>query len=43
MVGHFVKGEDASSYIKEKKMSDAYPGSFVQLKSDGQSSSPIPE
>jgi hypothetical protein len=34
MVGHFVNGEDASSYIKEKKMSDAYPGSFVQLKSE---------
>jgi general secretion pathway protein D len=43
MVGHFANGEDASSYIKEKKMSDAYPGSFVQLKSEGQSSSPIPE
>ena len=34
MVGHFANGEDASSYIKEKKMSDAYPGSFVQLKSE---------
>ena len=38
MVGHFARSEDASSYIKEKKISDAYPGSFVQLKSEGQSS-----
>jgi general secretion pathway protein D len=34
MVGHFANSEDASSYIKEKKMSDAYPGSFVQTKSE---------
>jgi type II secretory pathway component GspD/PulD (secretin) len=36
MIGHFASPEDASSYIKEKKMSDAYPGSFVQTKSAGQ-------
>ncbi len=32
MVGHFPSYEDASKYIREKKVSDAHPGSFVQLK-----------
>ncbi len=32
MVGHFASYEDASKYIREKKVSNAHPGSFVQLK-----------
>jgi type II secretory pathway component GspD/PulD (secretin) len=38
LIGHFVNNEDASNYMKEKKILDAHPGSFVQLKSAGQSS-----
>ena len=33
MIGHFASAEDARRYIKKKKISDAYPGSFVQMKS----------
>lgn len=29
LVGHFATHEEASAYMKEKKISEAYPGSFV--------------
>ena len=35
LVGHFTTFEEASIYMKEKKVSDAYPGSFVKLTSEG--------
>ncbi len=38
MIGHFTSAEDARRYMKEKKIIDAHPGSFVQLKSAEQSS-----
>jgi hypothetical protein len=38
MIGHFASAEDARRYMKEKKIIDAHPGSFVQLKSAEQSS-----
>jgi hypothetical protein len=38
MIGNFESTDDARRYMKEKKVSDAHPGSFVQLKSAGQSS-----
>ena len=37
MIGHFTSAEDARRYMKEKKIIDAHPGSFVQQKSAGQS------
>ena len=40
LTGHFVSIEDATNYMKEKKISEAHPGSFVQLKSEGRSSKP---
>jgi hypothetical protein len=38
MIGHFASADDARRYMEEKKIIDAHPGSFVQLKSAGQSS-----
>ena len=43
LTGHFASIEDATNYMKEKKISEAHPGSFVQLKSEGRSSKPKPE
>jgi septal ring-binding cell division protein DamX len=40
LTGHFASIEDATNYMKEKKISEAHPGSFVQLKSEGRSSKP---
>jgi len=37
LVGHFATFEEASVYLKEEKLFDAYPGSFVKLTSEGQS------
>ena len=34
LVGHFENAEEASTYMKEKKVFKAYPGSFVQLTSE---------
>jgi cell division septation protein DedD len=33
MIGHFASADDARRYMEEKKILDAHPGSFVQLKS----------
>jgi len=38
MIGHFTSAEDARRHMKEKKIMDTHPGSFVQLKSAEQSS-----
>jgi hypothetical protein len=35
LVGHFATFEEASIYMKGKKLFDAYPGSFVKLTSEG--------
>ena len=35
LMGHFASIEDASNYMKEKKILKTHPGSFVQLKSEG--------
>jgi len=35
LVGHFTTFEEASIYMKENKLFDAYPGSFVKLTSEG--------
>jgi hypothetical protein len=35
LTGHFASVEDASNYMKEKKILKTHPGSFVQLKSEG--------
>jgi cell division septation protein DedD len=35
LMGHFKNAEDATRYMKEQKILEAYPGSFVQLKSEG--------
>jgi|APFre7841882724_1041349.scaffolds.fasta_scaffold00608_8 hypothetical protein len=35
LIGHFTTFEEASIYMKEKKLFDAYPGSFVKLISEG--------
>jgi type II secretory pathway component GspD/PulD (secretin) len=43
LTGHFTSIEDASNYMKEKKILETHPGSFVQLKSEGRSSKPKPE
>ena len=43
LTGHFASIEDATNYMKEKKISEAHPGSFVQQKSEGRSSKPKPE
>jgi general secretion pathway protein D len=43
LTGHFASIEDASNYMKEKKISETHPGSFVQLKAEGRSSKPGPE
>ncbi len=43
LTGDFTCIEDATDYMKEKKILEANPGSFVQLKSEGQSSKPKPE
>ena len=37
LIGHFTNIEEASAYMKEKKVLEAYPGSFVQVISEGQS------
>jgi tetratricopeptide (TPR) repeat protein len=37
LVGHFANIEEASTYLKEKKGFEAYPGSFVQITSEEQS------
>jgi len=34
LTGHFTSIEDATNYMKEKKILEAHPGSFVQLKSE---------
>ncbi|MEN6320232.1 MAG: secretin N-terminal domain-containing protein [Syntrophaceae bacterium] len=39
LVGHFMNKAEAANYMKDKKISDAFSGSFVQLTSAGQSSS----
>jgi cell division septation protein DedD len=33
LTGHFTSIEDATNYMKEKKILEAHPGSFIQLKS----------
>ena len=38
LTGHFASMEEASNYMKEKKIPETHPGSFVQLKSEGRSS-----
>jgi cell division septation protein DedD len=43
LAGHFASIEDASNYMKEKKIVETHPGSFVQLKPEGRSSKPKPE
>lgn len=35
LFGHFASSEEASNYIKEKKIFHAYPDCFVQVKSEG--------
>jgi len=35
LTGHFASVEDASNYMREKKILKTHPGSFVQLKSEG--------
>jgi len=35
LLGHFIGYEEASNYIKDKKLFHAYPGCFVQVKSEG--------
>jgi hypothetical protein len=35
LVGHFATFEEASLYMKEKKLFDVFPGSFVKLTSEG--------
>ena len=35
LTGNFASIEDASNYMKEKKILETHPGSFVQLKSEG--------
>ena len=37
LLGHFANIDEASTYMKEKNVLKAYPGSFVQLTSAGQS------
>ncbi len=37
LLGHFANIDEASTYLKEKNVLKAYPGSFVQLTSEGQS------
>jgi len=43
LTGQFASIEDATNYMQEKKISEAHPGSFVQLKSQGRSSKSKPE
>jgi hypothetical protein len=43
LLGHFANIEEASTYMKEKKVFKVYPGSFVQLTSEGQSLKTKPE
>jgi hypothetical protein len=33
-MGHFTSIKDATNYMKEKKILEAHPESFVQLKSE---------
>jgi septal ring-binding cell division protein DamX len=35
LTGHFASIEDASNYMKKKKILKTHPGSFVQLTSEG--------
>lgn len=37
LIGYFANIEEASTYMKEKEILKAYPGSFVQVTSEGQS------
>jgi hypothetical protein len=37
LMGHFTSIEYATNYMKEKKILETHPGSFIQLKSEGQS------
>jgi hypothetical protein len=37
LLGHFANIDEASTYMKEKNILKAYPGSFVQFTSEGQS------
>ena len=43
LTGQFASIEDASNYMKEKKILETHPGSFVQLKAEGRSSKPKSE
>jgi L,D-transpeptidase ErfK/SrfK len=43
LTGQFASIEDASNYMKEKKILETNPGSFVQLKAEGRSSKPKSE
>jgi len=36
LLGHFANHDEASTYMKENNIFKAYPGSFVQLTSEGQ-------
>ena len=37
LIGHYANSEEASAYMKQKKVLEAYPGSFIQVTSGGQS------
>jgi hypothetical protein len=43
LIGHFAGIEVAAIIMKERKILEAHPGSFVQLKSEGRSSKLKPE
>jgi septal ring-binding cell division protein DamX len=43
LTGQFASIEDASNYMKEKKIVETHPESFVQLKAEGRSSKPKSE
>jgi len=43
LMGQFASIEDASNYMKEKKILETHPGSFVLMKAEGRSSKPKTE
>lgn len=43
LLGHFANFEEATTYMKEKKIFEAYPESFVKLTSEGQLTRTKPE
>jgi septal ring-binding cell division protein DamX len=43
LMGQFASIEDASNYMKEKKILETHPGSFVLMKAEGRSSRPKTE